>query len=265
MVTEILRPGNVQEALKARTLPNTAFLGGGTWLNAPPSPDPLILISLERLGLGSIETGPGRCLIGATATFQQVLDHAALPSAVRGALSMTASRTLRNMVTVGGEIALNPADSALVPVLLAMEAEISVAGRKRPLPIGQYLSGGGNGLILSVSIPNPSRPCAVRGVSRTSHSGRSLVLAACAAAVQPGIQGLRMVASDCRGSTVRLRQAEDALEGKPLPPRADIESAVGRSFVPQPDIHASARYKLYMIGVLAADVLREMAERSDPK
>jgi putative selenate reductase FAD-binding subunit len=263
MITEILRPGTVQEALKARTLPNTAFLGGGTWLNAAPSPDPLILISLERLGLGSIEAAPERCLIGATATFRQVLDHDTLPSAVRRAASLTASRTLRNMVTIGGEIALNPVDSALVPVLLAMEAEISVAGKKKPLPIDQYLAGAG-GLILSVSIPGPSHLCAVRSVSRTSHSGRSLVIAACAAAVQPRFEGLRIFASDCRGSMVRLRQAEDALEGRPIPPRAEIESTVGRSFVPQPDIHASMQYKLYMVGVLVADVLQEMAGRRGP-
>ena len=168
------------------------------------------------------------------------------------------------MVTVGGEIALNPFDSALVPVLIAMEADITVAGRKKPLPIEQYLGAGSSGLILSISIPGPSRPCAVQSVSRTSHSSRSLVVAACAAAVQPGIRGLRIVASDCRGSTVRLQQAEGALEGRPIPPRAEIESTVGRSFVPQPDIHASAQYKLYMVGVLAADVLQVMAGRQGP-
>jgi len=262
MITEILRPETVQAALKARAMPGAAFLGGGTWLNAAPSDAPMVLISLEKLGLGTMEASATRCVIGASVTFQQLIDHDGCPHVLRRAASLTGSRTLRNMITVGGEIALHPLDSALVPLLLAMEAQLSIAGRKKPLAMDAWLRDGGSGLILSAAVRDPSRPAAVRAVSRTSHSGRSLVIGACAEAMTPLVRGLRLVASDCRGSAVRLLAAEQALEGRALPPRAEIEEGAAAGFTPQPDMHASSAYKLYMTRVLAADVLAEMAAKA---
>lgn len=262
MITEILRPATVQEALKARAMPGAAFLGGGTWLNAAPSDSPRILISLERLGLGTIEASPARCIIGASVTFQQLIDNGGCPLGVRRAAALTASRSLRNMITVGGEVALHPLDSALVPLLLAMDALLSIAGRKEPLALDSWLRDGGSGLILSIVVRDPSRPAAVRALSRTSHSGRSLVIAACAEAAMPVVKGLRLVAGDCRGSAVRLLAAEQALEGRALPQRAEIEERAPGAFTPQPDMHASSAYKLYMTGVLAADALEEMAGKA---
>ena len=262
MVTEILRPRSVQEALKARSLPHSAYLGGGTWLNASRSETPLTLISLERLGLQGIEADRERCVIGATATLQQVVDHAGVPEVLRSASALTASRTLRNMITIGGEVALHPADSALVPVLLALGAEVSVAGRKKPVPLHAFLSDrsfAGTSLVLSVSIPEPRRKAAVRVVSRTSHSSRSLVVAASAEALQPVVMDVRLIVSDCRGSMARLTKLEAALAGRPLPPRSDIEASTDAELPQQADIHASSQYKGYMTRVLAADALHEMA------
>ncbi len=54
-------------------------------------------------------------------------------------------------------------------------------------------------------------------------------------------------------------KAEGYLEGAPLPARPDVERALGDEFLPQPDIHASLPYKLYMTRVLIADMLHEMA------
>lgn len=260
MISEILRPRSVQEALKAGAMPDAAFLGGGTWLNAAPSDAPLTLVSLENLGLEAIDVTGVRCLIGSIARFQQVVDHPGVPRAIRAALALTGSRTLRNMITVGGEVAHHPADSALVPVLLALGAEVSLGGRKKNRTVEEYLDGA-DGLILSVTVNEPSRPAAVRALSRTSHSTRSLVVAAAADAVAPRVSGLRIFASDCVDAPVRLARVEEALEGKRLPPRDAIEKAVGESFSPKSDMHASAAYKQYMVRVLVADALLEMAER----
>ncbi|MGO9410575.1 MAG: FAD binding domain-containing protein [Spirochaetia bacterium] len=259
MVTDILKPATIQEALKARALPGTAFLGGGTWLNAARSAEPVTLISLERLGLQSIELSGKQCVVGATATLQHIVDRPELPAALRTAAGFTASRTLRNMMTVGGEVALHPADSTLVPLLLAMEAEVSVAGKRRPVPIKDFLSGGGGGLILSVVISEPLRPATVLAVSRTSHSPRSLVVAACASALQPKVGGVRLVAADCRGAPVRLPGLEASLEGRPLPSRSALESALGNEFEAAADVHASSRYKTYLTRILVADALLEMS------
>lgn len=260
MIIEVLRPRTVQEALKAGAVSDAAFLGGGTWLAAARSDSPMTLVSLERLGLESIDVTGVRCRIGSMARFQQVVDHPGVPRALRVALALTGSRTLRNMITIGGEIAHHPADSALVPVLLAMAAEISLGGKRKDRTIEEYLANPG-GLILSVTINDPSRPAAVRALSRTSHSPRSLVVAGCADAMTPKVSGLKLYATDCVGLPVRLSTAEQALEGRRLPARDAIEKAVGEPFALRPDVHASSAYKEYMVRVLIVEALLEMAER----
>ena len=261
MVREILRPETIREAQKARARPGAAYLGGGTWLNANHGAAPTTLISLEKLGLASIETRASVCRIGAGATFQQLVDDPAVPEAVRAAAAATASRTLRNMVTVGGELGLRPPDSALIPVLVVLEAEVVIAGRRRPVPILEWSRGRSEDLVLGVLVQDSSQSCAVRCVSRTSHSRRSLVVAASVRAARPFLSGVRVALSDCEGQLLRLVEAEERLEGKPLPPKAEIEAIVRHTFAPRPDLHASPEFKGYLAGVLAADLLHALSAR----
>ena len=255
MITDIVRPNTVAEALRAKSMPGAAYLGGGTWLNAGGGPEPSILISLENLGLATIEVAEEGCTIGAAVSFQQLIDTAGVPGAVKAAARLTASRTLRNMQTVGGELGLCPADSALIPVLVALDAAVLLAGSRKPLPIGDFWVDKPDDLVLSVTIPEEGRSAAVRAVSRTSHSPRSLVVVAGA----PGRNGGQacMVLSDCREECVVIREPE--LNRWPLPTREKIEEMVRAAFSPTADIHASAAYKRYVAAVLAADLLHGLA------
>ncbi len=224
MITDIVRPKTVAEAVRAKSAPGAAWLGGGTWLNSGRAPEVTTLVSLEHLGLGSITTGRDACTIGAMATFQDIADSSAAPSALRDAVKLTASRTLRCMVTLGGELGLKSRDSAVIPVLIALEAEVSVAGKKKPVPIQKFVNDTSAGLVLGVSIP-AGRSAAVGAVSRTSHSPRSLVVAVTAGHV---------VVSDCQGQVTAVTDPA--------------------SFAPRPDMHASVAYKRYMIGVLVSQL-----------
>ncbi len=224
MITDIVRPKTAAEAVRAKSAPGAAWLGGGTWLNSGRAPEVTTLVSLERLGLASIQAGKGWCAIGAMATFQDIADAASAPTALREAVRLTASRTLRNMVTIGGELGLKPPDSAVIPVLIALEAEVSVAGKKKPVPIRSLLDDNKAALVLGVSLPNRTA-AAVGALSRMSHSPRSLVVAVTAKSV---------VVSDCQGQVALLSDPG--------------------TFDPRPDLHASVAYKRYMIGVLTADL-----------
>jgi putative selenate reductase FAD-binding subunit len=259
MITDILRPRTVREAVRARARPDTAYLGGGTWLNSRRSDVPTILISLENLGLGTIDTVGERCSVGAMVTLQHLVDAPGAPRALREAASLTASRTLRNMKTIGGEIGLRPVDSALIPALLALDAEVMLAGRKKPVPLAAALGAAGD-LVLGVVVPVVTRASAVRATSRTSHSGASVVAAVSVGAIRPALGDTRVVLSDCRGQILRLDAVEEALNGSPLPPREQIEGMISRAFTPAADVHGSAEYKRYMAGVLAADALYAILE-----
>jgi putative selenate reductase FAD-binding subunit len=277
MIQEILRPRTVPEAVRLKSRSRAAYLGGGTWLNTVESDELTILISLENLGLGTIETAHGRCTIGATASLQQVVDALGAPPALRAAASLTCSRTLRNMKTIGGELgrcaadsastysadsaSTYSADSALIPVLIALNAEVALATKKKPYAIERFCKERPADLILSVSVP--FLPCAVKAVSRTSHSPRSLVVAVSCRDSLPVLTNVRVVVSDCREQRVRLLAVERALEGSALPLKSLIEESVGTAFAPAADIHASSAYKRYMAGILVADALHALASGKD--
>jgi xanthine dehydrogenase small subunit len=261
MIQEILRPRTVLEAVRMKSGSRAAYLGGGTWLNRLQSDEVTTLISLEQLGLGRMETAHGRCVIGATASLQDIVDAPAAPQAVRAAASLTSSRPMRNMRTIGGELGQRAPDSALIPVLIALHAEVSLAGRRKPVPIEQFCKERPGDLILSVSVPLV--PCAVRAVSRTSHSPRSLVGAVSFKDCRPVLTDVRVVLSDCRGQRVRLQAVERALEGNALPSKSVIEDWVRAAFMPTADIHASSACKRYLAGVLAADALHAIASGKD--
>jgi len=270
MITSIVRPKSVAEAVRARTAPGAAYLGGGTWLSSGRAESVTTLVSLEHLGLDSIRVEgakstayhgakrgaleSGRCIIGASVTFQSLVDSPLVPPVLRAAARLTASRTLRNMVTIGGELGLLPDDSAVIPVLIVLGAEVSVAGRKKPLPIESLLDDDGTGLILGVSVPRQAL-AAVQAVSRTSHSPRLVVAAVSARAAAPTLEQPRLVLSDCRGLRVRLSGTERNLDGELLPPRQTIEALARAEFSPQSGPYASAAYKRYIAGVMIADLV----------
>jgi probable selenate reductase FAD-binding subunit len=271
MVSEIFRPQTISEAARLAQKPGTAILGGGTWLNsgiaatdaAGTGSVPIALVSLEHLGLDFVEWRNAALRIGAAATLQQVLDAPGVPEALRNAASATASRTLRSMITVGGELGHCPPDSVLIPVLAALDARVRIAGG-RSLGIEEYRSAralGPVGLIVEVSAADADGPCAVATVARTSHGRRSLVIAVAAARLSPKVSRVRIVASDCRGQVLRLGDAEEKLEGSELPPKDRIEKLVRAAFWPTSDIHASTECKRYLAGIHAADLLHALAER----
>jgi putative selenate reductase FAD-binding subunit len=259
MITDILRPRTVREAVRAKARPNAAYLGGGTWLNSRRSDTPTILISLENLGLAAIEPSGDRCAAGAMVTLQQVVDHPSVPQALRDAASLTASRTLRNMKTIGGELGLWSPGSAILPALLALDAEVLLAGRKKPVSLAEARAAAGD-LILGIVVAGASRISAVRATSRTSHSGASVVAAVSGCAVRPSLADVRVVLSDCQGQLVRLNAVEEALNGSPLPPKEQIEGMISRAFTPAADMHGSVEYKRYMAGVLAANAFHALTD-----
>jgi probable selenate reductase FAD-binding subunit len=255
VITDILRPATARDAVRAKAARGSAYLGGGTWLNSGRAEGITTLISLEKLSLGTIESAGARCVVGAACTLQQIVDSPSTPRALKDAASLTASRTLRNMKTLGGELGLDPDESAIIPVLIVMGATLQLASTRRPVSIEDYLNSKPGDLILSVTLSDVRRPSSVKALSRTSHSPRSLVVAACLAGT-PQLRELRVVLSDCAGKRARL--LESAAAGAALPSRERLEALVAKVFAPKPDLHATAPYKVYMAGVLAADAVHAL-------
>jgi xanthine dehydrogenase YagS FAD-binding subunit len=105
------RAANARDALEAAaTLPDTAFVAGGTdfmqlWKADISTPD--LVIDISRLPLGTIKSREDGVTIGALARMSDVADDALIRSrfpAIAEALLASASPQLRNMATIGGNL-----------------------------------------------------------------------------------------------------------------------------------------------------------------
>jgi xanthine dehydrogenase YagS FAD-binding subunit len=105
------RPGNLDEALRAKKTAGAMFIAGGTNLLDLVKSDiehPRLLIDLNGLGLDKIENLPdGGLRIGALARNSDMAAHAELRSRyplLAQAIVAGASQQLRNMATAGGNL-----------------------------------------------------------------------------------------------------------------------------------------------------------------
>jgi CO/xanthine dehydrogenase FAD-binding subunit len=168
------RPDRLEEALGLLAAePGYAVLAGGTDLLLEPQPRPG-LVDISRLGLDRIEATPEGLSLGATVRIEDLLES---PLAARwadgvlvGAALEFGTLQVRNMATVGGNIAHGLPAADLVPVLLALDAEVETAQlaadgkterRRRPLqgfttgPFATVLAPGE--LITAVHLPAHTR------------------------------------------------------------------------------------------------------------
>jgi putative selenate reductase FAD-binding subunit len=258
-MSDYVMPSSIEEALAAGERTGAEYLAGGTWVNRRVNsrPRPSVLVSLSKLGLDYIRSDDEGIHIGSMACFQSLVDRADLPVAIKAAAGVTASRTLRNMMTIGGDIALASNSSCIIPSLMVLGAEIAAASG--PVDVSGYVKQEKRDLIVEVRIPDQGLRTGFLSLSRTSHSPKSLVCAV-AVRVEEGIAtAVRISLGDCVSAPFHLSGTEGLLTGRTLPDRSKIGSLVCKEFCPKPDIHASEDYKRYLAGVYVADLLHDLA------
>ena len=262
MIKEIVFTETLAEAVLEGRKDGSAYIGGGTWLLSRTTWGQTgglcRYIALDKLSLRYIRQEEESCRIGAKTTFQDLVESSTVLGIIRRAALCTASRTVRNMATVGGDVSLWGDDSVLAPVLWSLDAGVSI-GAEKDVPVREIRDKKRTYLIREICIPDCRRCGDVMCLSRTAHGRKSLVVAVTATAVASRIEGLKIVVSDCRGALTRLEETQAALEGSALPERDKIEELVSAEVSPEPDLHASREYKKYMAGVIVADILKQLA------
>lgn len=242
MIEQFFRPDSVEQALelKRRYQDEAVWFAGGSKLNATPTrTDKKIAISLQDLELDWIDWDNGALRIGAMSRLQSLRDARFIPAALREALGFVYSRHVRNQSTIGGEIAARQEESVLLPVLLALDAEL-VFGNGETLSIEDYLACPCDRLLTEIIIKDPYRTCATRKISR-SQAGLTVVTAAVA---MTDHDGMRIALDGVASKALRLHDVEKQnLEGNAL------EQAVANAIFPQEDLRGSVAYKRYITGV----------------
>ncbi len=270
MVKEYFRPASVDEALELLAFPGAGALAGGTFALAFDARDkPERMVDISRAVPCAIERLGGTLRIGAGVRFQELIESGSVPAVLKAAAASMANRNTRNRATVGGNLGANKSCSSLAPILLVLGASVEYQERGQSaasIPLVEWLEKPG-GLVLSVAVALGAKPADGAGIRaaslRASRTACDIATAtaACAFSLDGGrVTGLR-VAIGGFGPHASLRADLAALfEGKPLPPKADIENAALPLLLAIGDQRGSAEYKCLRGAALLADTLHSAEE-----
>ena len=263
---EYARPGSVDEAIRllASNEGARALAGGQTLVNVMKaravSPD--VLIDLNRLDdLRAISVSGDTLQLGAMATYTQIMDSSEVEVS-RPILAEVAAQIadvqVRNRGTIGGNICSNDPTNHLPPLLVALDASMTVrgAGGDRTVAasdffLGVYMTAVGEGeLLTSVSVPAAAN--AADGFASVTIGRDGTCLANAAACLA--------------GDSVRI--ALGCVDAVPvlLTPTSSDESSVRQAVQeagidPPSDVHASSDYRRHLAAVCAARAVQQAAER----
>ncbi|KAF0126202.1 MAG: aerobic-type carbon monoxide dehydrogenase middle subunit CoxM/CutM-like protein [Elusimicrobia bacterium] len=196
-------PDNLNAALTAlgdrKSLPFA--LAGGTLSGKNIGPETVTLVDLKRLPLAAIKTTAAGLSIGALATFDEIENSRVVKGWAGGVLCAAAakcsSQLVRNMATIGGNIARPNAFNVFPPLLLALDAKVTVAwkGVAKTFPLAGLYDGtlkkipGRDCLITGIILPAASKglKCAFEKFARTESSWESYITLAMCAEVKKGV------------------------------------------------------------------------------
>jgi carbon-monoxide dehydrogenase medium subunit len=281
-IEQFYRPGTIREALLLLRKGDgrTRVIAGATDIVLLADRSTRYLIDITHLGLDYARRSAKGWVIGATTTMT-ALEKSPVVRALAGGILAKAASTcgsiqIRNMATVGGNLANASPAADTAGVLLALDAQVAVASLKsrRKIPLSEFYEGSPrtilkNALLLEVVIP------ALPGGGRRGWSfqklGRTetdISLVNVAAGLQTDSRGCIRCARLALGAVgptpLRARHAESLLVGST--PGADLWQRVGEAVMqevkPMSDLRASAEYRREMSGVLTRRALRDCAAQA---
>jgi CO/xanthine dehydrogenase FAD-binding subunit len=209
-------------------------------------------------GLGGITQEATGWRIGATTTWSELLDTP-LPllfDGLKQAAREVGGRQIQNAGTLAGNLCNASPAADGVPPLLALDAEVELAGRAgaRRLPLSSFIIGNRRTALapgeLMVAIYVPNRTHEARSAFLKLGARRYLVISIVMAAATLEIDGGRIAAARvavgaCSAVAQRLPLLEAALAGAPLDRRLAnlVDAAHLAPLSPIDDVRGSAAYR----------------------
>ena len=247
MIQQAFRPASLEEAVDLRSRETAIYLAGGTLVNwAPAGLDTKKVILLEGLLEDSVVPRDDGVVVGAGLTLQALKDAPGVPSPLRRAAGFIPSRCVRNMATLGGNIAANRSDSYVIPALIALSAEVETVERGR-LSVEAYVTGPKDALITHVILPRVAGACVVDRVVLSSAAYPTLTLAVRLT------DGEAVIALGCVAEHVfRLREVEEALMVGRLATQEAVFNAVAEAVSPPAGLKESAAYRRFITATMVS-------------
>ena len=260
MANKLLMAKSPEEAIGAKTA-RDAFLAGGTEVNrlgSETAEKADTLISLKKCsGLKGISEDAGCVTIGAMTTFQELVESRKTPEWLKEAALFMASRTKRNMATIGGNIAAKRDDSYLIPALSAAGAVLELLGRdgkKSRTGIAEYTGGKHDALITSVTVPENIKLVSKR-YANTAQSHAVLTMSAAMSD-----EGICLNGAVKNAGLLHFCDLEKKFRKEPDVSEEDIIEMVRTctGLETADDMFGSDAYKRYLIAVTAFDLHRQL-------
>jgi carbon-monoxide dehydrogenase medium subunit len=198
-----------------------------------------------------------------------------LHALVEGA-QVVGGHQVRNVGTVGGNVANASPAADVVPVLLALDASVTCVGPggSRTVPLGELLVGPGrtairsDELLTTIQFPRPAPRSATAFLKAGRRRAMEIAVACVAARLTLDASGTRCldarIALGAVGpTTLRASAAERALAGSPLTPEllCDAGRLAAGECQPIGDVRASARYRRLLVETLVPRALERCLAR----
>ncbi|HKA79165.1 MAG TPA: xanthine dehydrogenase family protein subunit M [Xanthobacteraceae bacterium] len=277
---ELLEPTSLHEAIAALDPDDATVrpIAGGTALMLMMKAGvfrPTRLVSLRNLGdrFSAIAAGPdGHLNIGALTPLSVVErspEVARVAPVIPRAMRRLSNIRVRNVATVGGNLAHGDPHMDLPPVLIALGASVSVAGAKgeRDVAVEDLFAGyfetvlAKNELIAALRIPpqGKSRAGYLKVTTGSAEDWPALGVAVAIEAEGTAIKSARVVVSAATEKAARLKTAEQALAGATLDDKtlARAGDAAADEAECISDVRGSAAYKRELIRVYVGRAMRQ--------
>jgi carbon-monoxide dehydrogenase medium subunit len=279
------RPATIAQALRAfeaerRRGGPGRYVAGGTDLVVQRDRALRWLVDLTSLPLSYVRRVRGGFVIGATTRMAEIEHSKALLGFADGILSEAASscgsQQIRNMATIGGNLANASPAADLAPSLLALDASVVIAARggRQTVRLDRFFRGVnrtalGGGLLVEIVVPAP--PKAAKAGWACQKLGRlqsDIAVVSAAAGIGLDERGActwaRIALGAVAPTPIRAKRAEALLVGRVLN-RAAVDAAAEQAAAeakPVSDVRGTAEYRRAMCRVLVARALEECAKRA---
>jgi carbon-monoxide dehydrogenase medium subunit len=281
---ELHRPATADDAcaLLARLGEDAVAYAGGTELLLLMKEGllrPRHLVDVKRIpGLDRIDERDGRLSIGATVTHRSVERSAMVRErcpVVASVARHVANVRVRNVGTVGGNLAFADPHSDLATLFLALDGDITLVSPRgiRRMALDAFVRGpwetarAADELVASIDWPRSEHRAAAYvkfGIYERPTLGIAVALTLDPATTR--IAGARIAVGCVNPRPARATEAEARLQGCAVGDIDDVVDSVAalvaQSADPADDLHGSADYKREMVRVFARRALRIAAARA---
>jgi aerobic carbon-monoxide dehydrogenase medium subunit len=282
---ELVEPASLRDAIALLDPDDTAVrpIAGGTALMLMMKAGvfrPTRLVSLRKLGAqyARVAAGPnGGLTIGAMtplAAVERSPEVARAAPVIPRAMRRLSNIRVRNVATIGGNLAHGDPHMDLPPVLIALGAAVAVVGPKgeRTVAVEDLFAGyfetvlAKNELIAELRIPpqGAARTAYLKVTTGSAEDWPALGVAVAVEAEGSAVKSARVVVSAATEKAVRLKAAEKVLAGATADDKtlARASEAAADEAECISDVRGSAAYKRELLRVYVGRALRQALDES---